>query len=261
VTEFPIPAWQAPPADLELPDGEVHVWRLPLDLAPDRAAALARLLAPHEHDRAACFHFERDRRRFIVSHAGLRQILGHYLNVEPGQLRFTAGAQGKPCLADALATSGVQFNLSHSHELALVAVTRHRAIGIDVEHLRPPSDLLALAARLFSSAEYAALTSLPDDRQLIGFFNCWTRKEAYLKAIGLGMSSGLSHFQVTLKPNEAPRFLLIDDSPALAARWSLLGLEPAPDYIAAVALDRWPDLTGQSNAEDTRLHLFTHACQ
>lgn len=230
--------WQPPPHDLAVPDDAVHVWRLPLELPPDHVAALARSLSPDEHDRAARFHFEHDRRRFVVSHAGLRRILARYLHSEPAQLRFTLGAQGKPYLADEFAEHGVQFNLSHSHELALLAVTRRHAVGVDVEYAQRPADMLSLAARFFSAAEYAALISLPEEQQLIGFFNCWTRKEAYLKATGLGMTGGLSHFQVTLKPDEPPHFLTIDDSPDRAACWSLFALEPASQYVAAVALER-----------------------
>jgi 4'-phosphopantetheinyl transferase len=245
-----------PPVDLRLPDDEAHIWQMPLEQPPDRVAALARLLSPDETDRAARFHFERDRRRFIVSHAGLRQILRRYLACAPDRLRFDLGAQGKPYLAGQLADSGVQFNLSHSHELAVLAVTRRRAVGIDVEYVHPPSDMLALAARFFSAAEHAALLSLPDDQRLTGFFNCWTRKEAYLKAIGTGMSGGLSHFQVTLRPDEAPRFLIIDGSLAHAARWSLITLEPAPGYIAATAVSCLAD--GIPAAEiHGRLYAYT----
>ena len=253
--------WRQPPDGLNLPDNEVHIWKLALEQPVDQLDTLARLLSPAEHARAARFHFERDRRRFIVSHAGLRQILGAYLSREPAQLRFTAGAQGKPHLADEFAGSGMQFNLTHSHELALLAVTRCRAVGIDLEYLHPPSDMLSLAARFFSAAEYATLVGLPEAQQMPAFFNCWTRKEAYLKATGKGLSGGLSQVQVSMKPDEPPRLLTVDNASTQAACWTLISLEPAPHYIAAAALNCCSSETESeiAGANGYRIQLYSYA--
>ncbi len=229
--------WRPPPTDLVLQKGEVHVWRMALEQPPDRIDTLAQSLSRGELARADRFHFERDRRRFIVSHGGLRQILGRYLNLEPKLLQFQAGPYGKPYITPEFFDTELQFNLAHSEELALCAVVRERAVGIDLEYMRPLADMQSLAARYFSAVEYAALIRLPEDQQVSAFFNCWTRKEAYLKATGQGLSGGLNQFQVSLKPDEPPSLLAVDNSPTLAARWSLIALEPAPLYVAAAVIE------------------------
>ncbi len=251
--------WRLPPAQPVLPGGELHIWRMALEQPPDRIDALARLLSPDEQARSDRFHFERDRRRFIVSHSGLRQILGRYLNLASHNIRFKPGPYGKPYLAEEFSGSGLQFNLAHSDELALCAVTRTHEVGVDLEHVRPLPDLRQIAARYFVTAEYQALCSLPEHQQTRAVFNGWTRKEACLKATGGGLAQGLDQFQVSVRPDEPPQVLTIADSPPAAIRWSLISFEPAPRYIAAVAIGCLTEDDAQANAgiDEWRMQFYS----
>jgi 4'-phosphopantetheinyl transferase len=230
-------------------EGEVHLWRIALDRQD--AHDLRRVLAPDELARADRFVFERDRRRFVVARAALRYTLADYLGVSPEAVGFEYGAHGKPALA--ASWPDVRFNLSHSDELALCAVTRGREIGVDVEHTHPLQDLEGLAERVFSRRERARLSALRGGDKLTGFFNAWTRKEAFIKALGEGLSHPLDRFDVSLAPRAPARLERIDGDAARAARWSLAAAEVDAGYTAAVVVDgggftlqarRWPeDLT------------------
>ena len=230
--------WRPAPTRLILPGDEVQLWRVPLEQGADRVGGYAQLLSVEERERAARFHFERDRRRFIVSHGALRQILGCYLEADPAGLRFTIEPQGKPRLAAACAASGVQFSLTHSHELAVCAIAYQCAVGVDVEQQRTLSDLMSLAARYFADEEYAALRNLPVDQQSPAFFKAWTCKEAYLKATGQGLAHGLKHVPVMLQPGKPAQLRALANAPQETARWSVLDFEPAPQYHGAVVFER-----------------------
>lgn len=225
--------WDAPPNDLGLPPDEVHVWRAALDLPERLADELRHLLSDDERRRAARFHFERDRRRFSAGRGVLRDILGRYLNTAPQELRFHYDAHGKPSLYG----SDLRFNLSHSGGLALFAVTTGGQVGVDVERIRPEVMQEGLAKRYFSPREAAALEALPPEQQPAGFFNCWTRKEAYIKARGEGLSIPLDSFDVSLEPGEPARLLNVMGAPGEAERWSLWDLEVDAGFAAALALD------------------------
>jgi 4'-phosphopantetheinyl transferase len=240
--------WPPPPADLALTGNEVQVWCTSLDRPPDYVSQLAQTLTGDERERASRFKFERHRRRFIVGRGVLRLLLGRYLGLEPGSVRFKYGRQGKPELADS--TAPLKFNLSHSEELALYAVTYNQEVGIDLEAIRPLDDLEGIAQRFFSAAENTALATLPPALKQIGFFNCWTRKEAYIKAIGDGLMYPLDQFDVSLLPGEPARLLRIQKDPQALNRWSLHHLAPAPGYVGALAVAglgwrlacwKWPD--------------------
>jgi 4'-phosphopantetheinyl transferase len=230
-------AWLPAPTDLTLASHDVHVWRMSLGLPSSQVETLRQTLAPDELSRASRFRFEKERRRFIVARGMLRRILGRYLGVDPGQLGFSYTDYGKPALISPSRPQTLNFNLSHSHQLALIAITDQRQVGIDVEHVRPIPDLEDLAQRFFSAQENAALQALPEEEKLRGFFNCWTRKEAYIKARGEGLSLPLGQFDVSLTPGEPARLLSVRGAPREAARWSLLDLVPAPGYVAALAVE------------------------
>ena len=225
--------------------GEVHVWRTALDLDPARVAALAESLSPDERDRAARFHFERDRVRFIVARGVLRALLGRYLDLPAPALAFDYGAHGKPSLAAGpvgRAVGGspgaeVRFNLSHSAGVALCAVARGRDVGVDVEGLRADFATDEIAERFFSPAERAALRALPAEARCAAFFACWTRKEAYIKARGLGLSLALDAFDVSLAPDEPAALLATRDDPGARDHWSLRALEPGPGLAGAVVAE------------------------
>lgn len=227
----PPPAPPAPPAE-----GEVAVWAVALDPPADEVAALARLLSADEAERAARFRFDRHRRRFTVGRGALRVLLGRYLGVPPRDVAFTYGEKGKPALAAPDLAETLRFNLSNSEELALVAFCRGTEVGADVERLRPMPDGLEIAERFFSAAERRALAAQPPRERDRAFFRCWTRKEAYLKAVGDGITAPLDAFDVTLAAGEAARMLAIDGDPGRAAAWELVHVEPAPGYLGALAL-------------------------
>jgi len=229
--------WLSPPANLTLPNSEVHVWRAALDQPASHVRNLAQILSSDERNRAQRFHFERHKRRFTVGRGVLRTILGWYLDIEPRQLEFSYGPQGKPYLAKQFGEPALQFNLSHSHELALFAFTLGREIGVDLEFIRPMPDLEEVATRFFSTNENAVLNRIPVRQKVEAFFTCWTRKEAYIKARGEGLSMPLNEFDVSLSPGEPAALLNVRINPQEVNRWSLQALDPAPGYIGALIVE------------------------
>jgi 4'-phosphopantetheinyl transferase len=227
--------WNLPPAELNLSSNVVHVWRASLEQPALQVQQLAQTLSEDEQLRAKRFYFERDRKHFIVGRGMLRTILGHYANVEPNQLQFSYSDRGKPALVSTDIDSVLQFNLSHSNGLALYAVTRDRQIGIDLEHIRPISDIEQLTKRFFSPREYSVISSLPKSEQQVTFFEIWTCKEAYLKATGQGLAQ-LQQVEVFLTDGETCQ-LNIPTDPQASPRWSLQKLAPANDYVAALAVE------------------------
>lgn len=229
--------WLHPPESLRLAYDDVHVWRAFLGLGAEHVQDLQRTLTLDERERAERFHFQRDRIRFIVTHGLLRAILGRYVGVEPSQLRFCYNSHGKPALTREFDGEMIRFNLSHSHELALYAVTRGREVGVDLEHIRADLADGQIAEQFFSPREVAELCALPADMQTAAFFNCWTRKEAYVKARGEGLSLPLDQFDVSLAPGEPVALVSTAGDSSEAARWSLQALFPGPGYAAALAVE------------------------
>ena len=227
--------WPHPPVELVLSTNDVHVWRASLAPPSSLLHHLARTLAAEERERAERFYFQRDRDRFVVCRGILRSTLGGYLGVEPKAIRFRYGAYGKPFLADAKAN--LCFNLSHAHGLALFAFTLDREVGVDVESVRPLPEARQIAEQFFSPGEIAALSQVPPGKIAEAFFNCWTRKEAFIKAKGKGLSWPLAHVEVSLAPGEPARLLGIVGEPREASRWHLQALTPAPGYAAAICVE------------------------
>lgn len=223
----------ARPMTLSLADDEVHTWCMPLNQSADAMQMLARTLSVDEQARCARFHFERDQRAFVASHGLLRAILGRYLNIEPSRVRFSYGSHGKPALID----SRLRFNLSHAHQRVLIAVTLAREIGADIEHIRPIDDMEQIVARFFSSSERVAFCALPASQKSEAFFSGWTRKEAYLKAIGDGLARPLDTFDVSLTPGAPASLLRVESDAGEVTRWSLLALAPVPGYLAALCVE------------------------
>jgi 4'-phosphopantetheinyl transferase len=242
--------WDAPPAALTLAPDEAHVWRATLDLPPAQIERLAYTLAADERARADRFRFEHLRRHFIAARGILRALLARYLDRDPRAIAFSYGPQGKPDLAVPDGDPALRFNLSHAHGLALYGFTRGREIGIDVEQIRPGVAQEAIAEHFFSPYETATLRALPVPLQGGAFFACWTRKEAYLKARGGGLSLDLAAFDVTLAPDLPAALLQTRDDPAQLARWTLTALDLGPGYAGALVVEgggwrlrcwRWPD--------------------
>jgi 4'-phosphopantetheinyl transferase len=224
-------------ANFAIPDGdEVHLWRVRLDLPAEILASLTAVLSADEQQRAQRFIRDRDRTRFVACRAALRSILGRYAGRPAGSCRFEYGPYGKPRLLDPPASAALQFNVSHSGELALVSIARDRPLGVDLEQFHPDVDIQGVGRMVFSAAEQDALQSFPEAHRRAAFFNLWTRKEAYLKALGRGFSG--SPQQVTIpSAMGAEGSLLGDATEGLCRRWFVANLSPAPGYAAAVAVE------------------------
>lgn len=225
--------WKAAPSQLTLGDNDVHLW---LVATPDAVPELARLrdmLSADERERSEQFHFERDRDRYVIARGVLRDLLGRYLGTR--KLAFTTNQFGKPSLQEP--REPIEFNVSHSRDLALFGLTRGRPIGVDVEWIRPDFATLEIANRFFAQDEARVLAGLAEEDRPSAFFHCWTRKEAYIKARGVGLSLGLDTFSVTLKPGEPAALLRDDKDRAATARWTILSVETGLEYRAAAAFE------------------------
>lgn len=230
------PVWRSPSAELSLGRADVHVWRLSLEQNPEQTKACRDLLSPDELERADRFLRSEHGAHFAVSRGALRILLGHYLSREPDGLSFRYGARGKPSLGQPLG-SDIQFNLSHSAGLAIFAFSRGRRLGADIEGGDRRVAPEQIARRFFSPREVADLESLPPASRKQAFLHCWTRKEAYLKAIGSGLSAGLGGFSVSLRSGEPAHLLEIDGQPGEAGRWRMQDLAPGEGYAAALCVE------------------------
>ena len=220
--------------------GAIEVWQLSLEILPHRQTALARLLSPDERERAARFRFEADRRRYITARGTLRLLLGRCLNRAPGALEFRYGAHGKPALSPAASASPLFFNLSHTADLALCAITRLAPVGIDLERRRPDLGVEELIALVCAPAEAAALAALPPPLRRERFYRYWTRKEAYCKARGDGLTQELTRLDVSLPPQPVTDWFHLRRAGAPDTGIALQDLEIAPDYAAALAIEGPP---------------------
>ena len=229
-------SWPPPPDRLALGTRDVHIWRTSLEQPPAIVEGLRQFLSHDEKVRAERFHFEKDRRHFIVARGCLRKLLSRYLAVAPAELHFTYADHGKPQLASEIVPP-LRFNLAHSGGLALYAFTSIGEIGIDLEHIRPEFTADDIARRFFSATEVACLDQLPMPARHVAFFNCWTRKEAFLKAKGIGLSRALDQFDVTLNPDEPAALLHTRWDQNEAARWSLKAIDAGAGFVGAVAIE------------------------
>jgi 4'-phosphopantetheinyl transferase len=236
---------------------DVDVWEIGLGIDADAFRDCDSILTPADRQRAARYRFERDRRRFMTARAGLRSILARYTNRAPQELVFVTSAYGKPRLFG----TQLEFNLSHSQNVALCAVARN-PVGIDIEYVRPVNDLLQIVGACFSDEEAAVIRQLPEPEQLAAFYRCWTRKEAYLKALGHGLSIALSSFTVSIEQDN-PRLLFSEHG--YADQWHMQNIPAPRGYVASVVIStrsmrhrpicrmhRWnPELVSESLGEFT----------
>lgn len=228
-------AWEPPPDAIALSEDEVHVWRVSLAPPAERLAALASTLREDERARAARFVFERDRTAYIATRGALRTLAGRYLGRAPGTLELGYQEKGKPFLASPPGER-LRFNVSHSGELALLAFVRGRELGVDIERRRELQDLLSLARTAFSPPEYAALCRQPAHEHAAAFYACWSRKEAFIKATGEGVSQ-LADFEVNVRADEPARLLRVPGPPPAHPSWSIRDLPAIPGYAAALVVE------------------------
>jgi len=225
-----------PTMDL-LTQGTVDIWHIDASTAANLSRFCSKLLSSDEIQRADRFNFERDRVRFITVHAAMRTILAAYLNTTPGEIAFSYARKGKPELAPNFSGAGLRFNLAHSRDHALLAVTRGLSVGIDIEFIDAKRGVGEIANRFFSRQEADALHRLPAELRIAAFFSCWTRKEAYIKALGEGLSLPLDSFDVAFGPQVTPALLRVDSCSHELSRWRLYDVPAAPGYAADIVVE------------------------
>ena len=231
------PTWQTVPGSLALHANEVHVWRAGLDADAATLERWRQTLSTEELARADRFRFPTDRDHYTAGRGMLRSLLARYLGMSAADIRFCVNAHGKPALDFGGGNAEPHFNLSHSHGLALFAFTLRGEVGVDVEYIRPSLREMDLAQRFFSPQEVDALRALPKSSQREMFFHCWTRKEAYIKARGAGLSISLASFTVSLAPDTFTHLLIAGHDGPEAGRWWLRPLAPGEGYVGAVAAE------------------------
>jgi 4'-phosphopantetheinyl transferase len=221
-----------PDRSFDLSMRQVHVWTLRTRASSQVIARFEEVLAPNERSRAAQFRVCRPRESFILTRAALRHLLGHYLGQDPVSICLQYGTNGKPALS---LTSELRFNVAHSGDIAAIALTQGCEVGIDLEQIRPIPDLEQIAATSFCNEEATEINSLPPAERERAFFACWTRKEAYVKAIGIGLSRPLDSFRVTVRPEPPATLMFLEDEISASESWTLHDLGLGPDYAGAIA--------------------------
>ena len=228
--------WKTGPVQPAIWQNEVHIWRARLDVPWSWTFDAA--LSLEDRTRADRFKFESDRRKFCAARASLRLILSRYLGVKAGRIPLGTGEFGKPFIADKKISQGLRFNLSHSHQLALISIARDREVGIDVEFMRTDFVTDEVASHFFSPAEASEFRSVPRELRTRSFFSCWTRKEAYIKARGEGLYCPLDQFDVSFAPDTPAMLLESRVEPTDAQRWIFNEIAAGERYAAALAVEK-----------------------
>ncbi len=232
--------WEIPASVPDLAAGDVHIWRIRLDVPQSSVQSSISLLDQDEQARAKRFRRAADRRRFIAAHATLRRILGRYVGCKPEEVGFLVNGFGKPALLTNGQSPDIHFNLAHSGELGLCCIASGREVGVDVEFIKPDFAALDVARKFFSPIEVEQFMSLPAKMRTAAFFRCWTFKEAFIKAKGRGLSISLDSFDVSLTPRRASALLSSRDDPNDVGRWHIRPVEVQQGYAAAVAVEGYP---------------------
>lgn len=233
--------WLFPPDDLFIDTKQIHIWRIWLDLSDTQVESLRDLLSLDQIQRASKIRFPLDQKRFIAAHGVTREILSKYLTLAPNSIRYVYNKFGKPDLEEKSRSEGLRFNLSHSESVALLGISSGYCVGIDIERVRRDKATENIARRFFSPNEVEKIISHPKDQRVAAFYRCWTRKEAYIKARGKGLSIPLNQFEVSLSRGEPARIVNIQGNIDEAAHWSLHHLEPMEGYVAALAVEGQPE--------------------
>ncbi len=227
--------WQSPPKEISISDQEIHVWKTSLHKSPLQLSSLTSILSIEEQKQGARFIYTEHQQYFWVTHALLRLILARYINLlQPQQFCFTKGIFGKPYIQNLPNDLNLQFNVSHSNDQALFALAKDQELGVDIELITPKRSCEEIAQRFFANEEYEAWKVLPECQQLTGFYRIWTRKEAYIKAIGLGLNYPLKDFVVSVEKKPIQGLLAVCGDRNIAQTWSLIDLEPVLNYVGAI---------------------------
>ena len=240
-TEWPLAT--APPS---FPTERVDIWKVHLD-RPLLKNSENEVLSPDEIARANRFHFDKDRVHFVRCRTALRQLLGKYLGIPASEIQFRYSTNGKPELEANLNPRALQFNVSHSADLAAIAIGSEHRLGVDLEKIRVDVDIVSLSKRFFSLRERAEIQALPEHLRVSAFFACWTRKEAFLKATGEGLSFPLENFSVSVQPDSNPKLEEVNEDTKVGEQWFLADIHVGVDYRAALAVER----------RHTRLHTYS----
>lgn len=231
------PIWQMPPRELRLGQGEIHIWRASLTIPNTEVRELFATLQMEEQRRAQQFAFEHLRRRFVIAHGLLRDILVRYLPAKAEEIRFSYSEFGKPSVVKPQEGRTLNFNMSHSHKWVLIAIAQTRRIGVDVEKIRAELPLTEISQRIFAPEESAALRRLPEGLRPIAFFKCWTAREAYVKATGDGLARSPDTFSVSITPGGDVQRVKDDDAAGQGSVWTLHGLCVDPGYAATLVAE------------------------
>jgi 4'-phosphopantetheinyl transferase len=226
--------WLNSPDNLILSEDEAHVWRADLALNECFQNSFLKLLSPDEKNRAKKFRFAKDSQNFIVARGILRSLISKYLEINPAEVSFRYSDFGKPSIAN---NHSLQFNISHSQNIALFAFTKKFNIGVDVEFVNPDVEVKEIAASFFSKNEIKNLLALPEQQQTLGFFYCWTRKEAFIKAVGEGLSFPLDKFEVSVEPNKPVKLLATYRQPKDVSKWSIYSLSPEANFVGGLVIE------------------------
>jgi 4'-phosphopantetheinyl transferase len=228
--------WQTTPDDLLLSPDYVDIWRCCVGLADDQIGELSSLLSAEEKARAQRLKIAEKQNQFVITRGRLRQILGKYLNSDPCAFKFEYATHGKPYLEERWQGHEILFNVSHSHNFVLIAMSLDHQLGIDIEKIQHDKDHTFLARRFFSKREQAELTALPEEIKRRAFYSCWTRKEAFVKAVGDGITYGLDTFDISVHPDETQPSLNIHTNSTEDITWSVFNIPMDEDYMAALAV-------------------------
>lgn len=224
--------WQNPSQKFTINPQEVHIWKTNLEQSSINVQNSFKILNEYEKNKARRFHFEKHQKRFIIARSSLKKILSLYLSISPQEIEFIYNDYGKPKLIDKINKLALQFNVSHSKNMAIYGITCHYLIGVDIEYIRPMPEAENLAKRFFSDKEYEQMRPLPSEEKSKEFFKLWTAKEAYLKAIGQGISGGLE--KVEISQYEPKQFISLPESNNI--KYNLFYLTPHYNYLAAIAV-------------------------
>lgn len=233
----PLLVWDSPPPCPLLHSDEVHVWFVSLSISKERVQEFSKTLSAEEMQRVARLRFDRDQQRFIAARGMLKRILGAYLARAPEEIRLIYGARGKPAIDDALLDGSLRFNLSHTHQSALVAVASGREVGVDLEDISRRVEAEQIVDQLLTVREQAVYRAVPQAARQELFLRYWTCKEAFAKATGEGLTMPLEQIEIVLTPNSHAQIATTNSLTTTAQSWTLHEFRPSDEEVGALVTE------------------------